>query len=195
MRLAPRACATGLTLLSLLALTSCGKHYWGNVGAGPEDFARDSGECARENALYWGATTEFGTVLQDQYKDCLKSRAGCVLRSSTRRPRPGIAVSRAMKRCGSTRRHRSLRPSRAKHPGRRARRVADRPSRVPRRLRVLNLKSLDTLRLPAASRDFTRKRYHVFGVRPVMAWECDVTGDGRSCDHLVSTFAVEIPPS
>jgi hypothetical protein len=59
----------------------------------------------------------------------------------------------------------------------------------------LNLKSLDTLRLPAASRDFTRKRYHVFGVRPVMAWECDVTGDGRSCDHLVSTFAVEIPPS
>jgi hypothetical protein len=74
MRLAPQACATGLVLLSVLALTGCGKHYWGKVGAGPEDFARDSGECARESALYRGATKEFGTVLQDQYKNCLKSR-------------------------------------------------------------------------------------------------------------------------
>jgi len=74
MRLAPRAYATGLTLLSLLVLIGCGKHYWGKAGASPDDFARDSEECARENALYRGGTKEFGTVLQDQYKDCLRSR-------------------------------------------------------------------------------------------------------------------------
>lgn len=69
-----RAFATGLTLLSLLVLTGCGKHYWGKAGASAEDFARDSGVCARENALYRDATKEFGTVLQEQYKACLKSR-------------------------------------------------------------------------------------------------------------------------
>ena len=70
----PRAFATGLTLLSFLVLTGCGKHYWGKSGASAEDFARDSRECARANALYRDATKEFGTVLQDQYKACLKSR-------------------------------------------------------------------------------------------------------------------------
>ena len=74
MRLARRARATGLLLLSIFALTGCGKHYWGKAGARPGDFARDSGECARENALYRDAAKEFGTVLQDQYKDCLRRR-------------------------------------------------------------------------------------------------------------------------
>ena len=74
MRLLPRACATSITLLALLALAGCGKHYWGKAGASPEDFARDSGECARENALYRDAAKEVGTVLQDQYKQCLRSR-------------------------------------------------------------------------------------------------------------------------
>jgi hypothetical protein len=69
-----RAFATGLILLALPVLTGCGKHYWGKAGASPEDFARDSGECARENALYRDRAQEFGTVLQDQYKDCLRSR-------------------------------------------------------------------------------------------------------------------------
>jgi len=55
-------------------LTGCGKHYWGKAGASPEDFSRDSGECARAYALYRGETKEFGTVLQDQYKDCLRTR-------------------------------------------------------------------------------------------------------------------------
>ena len=73
-RLALRAGATGLTLLPLLVLTGCGKHYWGKVGANPEDFARDSGDCARQNALYRDAAKELGTVLQDQYKECLRSR-------------------------------------------------------------------------------------------------------------------------
>ena len=74
MRLALRARGAGLTLLSLFALAGCGKHYWGKTGASPEDFARDSGACARENALYRDAGKEFGTVLQDQYKDCLRRR-------------------------------------------------------------------------------------------------------------------------
>lgn len=74
MRLFPRTLATALTLLSLLALTGCGKHYWGRAGASSDDFARDSGECARQYALYRGETKEFGTVLQDQYKDCLRRR-------------------------------------------------------------------------------------------------------------------------
>src|SRR5262249_2234931 len=68
MRLAP-ARVTGLALLSLFAVAACGKHYWGKSGASPEDFGRDSGECARENALYRGTTKEFGTVLKDQSKD------------------------------------------------------------------------------------------------------------------------------
>jgi len=74
MRLAPRACAAGLALVSLFLSTGCGMHYWGKAGASPEDFARDSGECARENALYRDAAKEFGTVLQDQYKACLRNR-------------------------------------------------------------------------------------------------------------------------
>ncbi len=74
MRLISRAGATGLALLALLVMTGCGKHYWGKEGATPEDFTRDSGDCARENALYRGGTKEFGTVLQDQYKSCLRSR-------------------------------------------------------------------------------------------------------------------------
>lgn len=74
MRAAPRARLTGFALLSLVALSGCGKHYWGKAGASADDFARDSGDCARENALYRDATKEFGTVLQDQYKDCLRSR-------------------------------------------------------------------------------------------------------------------------
>src|SRR5262249_62299162 len=69
-----QAGVTGLALLSLFAVAACGKHYWGKSGASPEDFGRDSGECARENALYRGTTKEFGTVLQDQYKDCLRTR-------------------------------------------------------------------------------------------------------------------------
>lgn len=73
MRVAPRASLTGLALLSF-ALSGCGKHYWGKAGASADDFARDSGECARENALYRSGTKEFGTVLQDQYKDCLRNR-------------------------------------------------------------------------------------------------------------------------
>ena len=74
MHLTSRGCATALSLLSLVALSGCGKHYWGRPEASPEDFARDSGECARQYALYRGETKEFGTVLQDQYKDCLRSR-------------------------------------------------------------------------------------------------------------------------
>lgn len=66
--------AIGLVIAIGLLLAACGKHYWGKPGADYKDFARDSGECARENALYASGTKEFGIVLEDRYKACLTSR-------------------------------------------------------------------------------------------------------------------------
>ena len=62
MRAAARTGTAGLALLSLLVMSGCGMHYWGKEGASLEDFARDSGDCARENALYRSGTKGFGTV-------------------------------------------------------------------------------------------------------------------------------------
>jgi len=87
MRVGPRAYGVGVALLALLVWTGCGNHYWGKAGASADDFARDSGECARENALYQGATKEFGIVLQDQYKACLRSRGW--QRDQKHEPPPG----------------------------------------------------------------------------------------------------------
>ena len=67
-------CAIGLAVMYSLTLTGCGKHYWNKAGAGADGFARDSGECARENALYMGGTKDYGIVLEDRYKACLKGR-------------------------------------------------------------------------------------------------------------------------
>ena len=52
----------GLAIV-VLPVAGCGKHYWNRAGAGADDFARDSGECAREHALYRGGTRDFGIVL------------------------------------------------------------------------------------------------------------------------------------
>src|SRR2546426_9116698 len=43
------AYAIGLTIIALVSI-GCGKHYWNRPGASQDDFARDSSECARENA-------------------------------------------------------------------------------------------------------------------------------------------------
>jgi hypothetical protein len=57
-----------------LLLVSCGKHYWSKPGAGPADFQRESGECARENAVQTSANKDYGIVIADLYKGCLKAR-------------------------------------------------------------------------------------------------------------------------
>src|SRR5436190_18904584 len=66
--------AFGLAVVAALLLVGCGKHYWNKPGAGAEDFARDSSECARANAMYMSANKEYGIVLEDAYKSCLKMR-------------------------------------------------------------------------------------------------------------------------
>lgn len=57
-----------------LLLVGCGKHYWGKAGAGPSDFNKDSAECARENSVQMTANKDYGIVIADLYKMCLKSR-------------------------------------------------------------------------------------------------------------------------
>ncbi|MGH7344961.1 MAG: hypothetical protein ACREK4_08615 [Candidatus Rokuibacteriota bacterium] len=57
-----------------LLLMGCGKHYWSKPGAGASDFAKDSAECARENAVQMTANTNYGIVIADLYKICLRSR-------------------------------------------------------------------------------------------------------------------------
>jgi len=75
----------GLAIVVLL-VAGCGKHYWNRAGAGADDFARDSGECAREHALYRGGTRDFGIVLEDGYKACLTDRGW--VRAQQREPTP-----------------------------------------------------------------------------------------------------------
>jgi hypothetical protein len=64
----------GLTVGIGLLLVGCGKHYWSKAGAGPNDFNRESAECARENSVQMTANKEYGIVIADLYKMCLKSR-------------------------------------------------------------------------------------------------------------------------
>jgi hypothetical protein len=67
--------ATGfLAIVFLVVLTGCGKHYWNKPGADADDFMRDSDACARENFLYARGSKEYGIVLEDRYRACLKSR-------------------------------------------------------------------------------------------------------------------------
>jgi len=62
--------ALGLAIVVGLLLVGCGKHYWNKPGGTANDFARDSGECARENALYMSANKDYGIVRTDLYKAC-----------------------------------------------------------------------------------------------------------------------------
>jgi hypothetical protein len=57
-----------------LLLVGCGKHYWSKPGAADSDFLRESNECARENAVQVSASKDYGIVIADLYKGCLKSR-------------------------------------------------------------------------------------------------------------------------
>lgn len=65
----------GLLVLALVLLvTGCGKHYWTRPGANVDDFARDSGECARAVAIETSTDKAYGIVRSDYYKACLRSR-------------------------------------------------------------------------------------------------------------------------
>jgi hypothetical protein len=66
--------APGLTVGIGPLLVGCGKHYWNKPGAGPTDFKRDNAECARENSVQMAANKDYGIVIADLYKMCLKSR-------------------------------------------------------------------------------------------------------------------------
>jgi len=77
----------GLGIALLFVVTGCGKHYWSHAGSGPEDFIRDSDACARENFLYASGTKEYGIVLEDRYRACLKSRGW--VRAQHLEPTPG----------------------------------------------------------------------------------------------------------
>jgi len=64
----------GLTFAIGLLLVGCGKHYWNKSGAADSDFNRDSMECARENSVQMTANKDYGLVIADLYKMCLKAR-------------------------------------------------------------------------------------------------------------------------
>ncbi len=64
----------GLAVMAGLLLVGCGKHYWSKAGAGPGDFQKESLECARENSVQMSTNKEYGIVIADLYKSCLKAR-------------------------------------------------------------------------------------------------------------------------
>ena len=64
----------GLAMGVGLLLVGCGKHYWNKPGAADSDFNRDSMECARENSVQMTSTKDYGRVIADLYKMCLKAR-------------------------------------------------------------------------------------------------------------------------
>ena len=66
--------AFGLAVVAALVLVGCGKHYWNKPSAGADEFAKDSSECARANAMYMSTNKEYGIVIADLYKSCLKAR-------------------------------------------------------------------------------------------------------------------------
>ncbi len=59
---------------SPIAPVGCGQHYWSNPGSGANDFTRDSTDGARENSVQMSASKDYGMVIADLYKLCLKSR-------------------------------------------------------------------------------------------------------------------------
>ena len=69
-----RGIRLALTVGLCLLLVGCGKHYWSKPGAATSDFNRDSAECARENSVQMTANKDYGIVIADLYKLCLRSR-------------------------------------------------------------------------------------------------------------------------
>ena len=59
--------------LAVVALTGCGKFYWGQPGATQEQFDRDNRECAKEAAPTPSAA-QYGVVSEGFYRACLSGR-------------------------------------------------------------------------------------------------------------------------
>ena len=64
----------GLGIVAGLLLVGCGKHYWNRAGASPADFQQENMDCARENSVRMGANKDYGIVIADLYKSCMKAR-------------------------------------------------------------------------------------------------------------------------
>ena len=64
----------GLAMVIGVLLVGCGKHYWNKPGAADSDFNKDSMECARENSVQMTTNKDYGLVIADLYKMCLKAR-------------------------------------------------------------------------------------------------------------------------
>ncbi len=60
--------AIGLALLLVVLGGGGGGHCWPKSGATLDDFNRDSSACAK------AASPAYGIVVQDQYRDCLRTR-------------------------------------------------------------------------------------------------------------------------
>jgi len=61
------------TALAAVALTACGKHYWGQPGATQEQWDRDNRECMKEGAPSPSAA-QYGIVYEGSYRACLFGR-------------------------------------------------------------------------------------------------------------------------
>jgi len=64
----------GVALAIGLLLVGCGKHYWNKPGAADSDFNKDSMDCARENSVQMTPNKDYGRVIADLYKMCLRAR-------------------------------------------------------------------------------------------------------------------------
>jgi hypothetical protein len=93
-----------------LLLVGCGKHYWSKAGSGPEDFQRESMECARENSAQMTANKDYGIVIADLYKMCLRARGWNRAQQLDPPPAGWYEGSKRTSRCDSARRPRRLDP-------------------------------------------------------------------------------------
>ena len=59
--------------LAVVALTGCGKFYWGQPRATQEQFDRDNRECAKEAAPS-PSSAQYGVVYEGFYRTCLSRR-------------------------------------------------------------------------------------------------------------------------
>jgi hypothetical protein len=75
--------AAAAVLMTMLG--GCTAFYWSKAGATPEQFTRDSQECAKEAAPTPSASG-YGVMVQDVYRGCLRTRG--YIRSKQYEPVP-----------------------------------------------------------------------------------------------------------
>jgi len=77
-----------ITAVLLAALGGCVHYYWSKPGSTPEEFARDSIECAHE-AAPTPAARQYGMVTDSAYRTCLSAR-GYARDKQVEPPPPGF---------------------------------------------------------------------------------------------------------